>query len=50
MGQVVLVAPDDAENSLMVIYNKCNTIVSKFVSKKLLDQITDDWIGRREYT
>ena len=39
-------ASDDAVNSLMAIYNKCNTIVSKFVSKKLLDQITDDWIAK----
>ena len=39
-------ASDDAVNSLMAIHNKCNTIVSKFVSKKLLDQITDDWIAK----
>ena len=29
-------ASDDAVNSLMAIYNKCNTIVSKFVSKNSL--------------
>ena len=39
-------ASDDAVNSLIAIRNKCNTIVSKFVSKKLLDQITDDRIAK----
>ena len=39
-------ASDDAVNSLMAIHNKCNTIVSKFVAIKLLDQVTDNWIAK----
>ena len=37
---------EDASNDLMAIHNKSNTIVSKYVFRKLLYEITDDWIAK----
>ena len=43
-------ASDVAVNSLMAVYNGKKVILSKYVTRMLLDQVSDDWIAKARST